>query len=190
MATLRVNMSAVGNACDQDPTEAGHFPDPGWYLFLNDCHGAPFAKAGKQYGPFPVDHGYAEITDVPPGKYLLFAIVNPAPVGLPIPEGEAVFASNFTTHFAVVEVCCDCDTLCVTLYNSGWHYCITVIILWYRLLALHGQMDQGVADQAIQSLEVARRSTGETMPGDQAMIDQLGKITEQFTQTGDTRPPA
>ena len=70
MATLRVNLSAVGNACDQDSTPANVFPGPGWYVFLNTCDGNPFVHAGKAYGPFPVDHGYVEIKDVPPGRYL------------------------------------------------------------------------------------------------------------------------
>jgi hypothetical protein len=61
MATLKVNLTATGNACGQDETPSSTWPANGWYVFLNDCNGAPFIHAGKQYGPYPVDHGYCRV---------------------------------------------------------------------------------------------------------------------------------
>src|SRR5712692_8842442 len=112
--TIRVNLSTVGNGCGQDGTPPGKWPGQGWYAFLYNCNGTPYTKAGKQYGPVPIDHGYCEFYDVERGEYLVFAIVNPFPVG---PGG--LFQANFTTHFAIVDVCECCETICVKLYNSG-----------------------------------------------------------------------
>src|SRR4051794_6316289 len=124
MATLRINLSAVGNACDQDATPAGHWPHAGWYVFVHNCKNEPYTKAGKSYSAFPVDHGYVEVKDLPPGRYLIFAIVNPFLVANG--PGELIYQSNFVSHFAIVDVCCGCEDRCVTLYNSGWHYCVQV----------------------------------------------------------------
>ncbi|MGA2133917.1 MAG: hypothetical protein ABSH50_16615 [Bryobacteraceae bacterium] len=184
MATLKVNLSAVGNACDQDPTPAGHFPGPGWYVFLADCHGNPIVRAGKEYGPFPVDHGYVEIPDVPPGRYLVFAIVNPVAVGVPVPGGEILFQSNFVSHFAIVDVCCGCHDYCVKLYNSGWHYCIRVIVYWLTILAAQRQIAPDVGKSAVSALTKALQ-TGETLPGDAAINDLIGKLVAQFGASQD-----
>lgn len=185
MATLRVNLSAVGNACDQDSTPANVFPGPGWYVFLNTCDGNPFVHAGKAYGPFPVDHGYVEIKDVPPGRYLLYAIVNPFPVQQPIPGGVVIYQANYASHFAVVEVCCGCQDICVTLYNSGWHYCVRVIIDWFQHLVLQKQIDPGIAQTAIDAMNTALETAGETLPGDAAVIKHLAEITRTFMQQAD-----
>lgn len=179
MATLKVNLSSVGNACTQDSTQAGKFPEPGWYVFLNKCDNKPFINAGKEYGPFPVDHGYVEIKDVPPGRYILFAIVNPFPVSHPIPGGEMIFQSNFASHFAVVEVCCGCRDICVTLYNSGWHYCVQVIIYWMQMLAMHEQIEPEVAKNAVEALTAALK-TGRTLPADAMVNRQIGRLVEIF----------
>lgn len=96
MATIKVNLSKVGNACEQDETPPNSFPSGGWYAFLQNCNGTPFVNAGKEYGPFPMDHGYVEIKDVPPGRYLLFAMENPFPIGgKPIP-GERCYIKQTT----------------------------------------------------------------------------------------------
>lgn len=181
MATLKVNLSAIGNACDQDQTPAGKFPDPGWYVFLNKCDGKPFVHAGKEYGPFPVDHGYAEIKDVPPGRYILFAIVNPFPVTKPIPGGELIYQANFASHFAVVEVCCGCHDICVTLYNSGWHYCVQVIIYWFQILSLQKQINPKIAQAVVEAMNAALREAGKTLSGDAAINMQIAKLAESFT---------
>jgi hypothetical protein len=182
MATLRVNLSAVGNGCDQDPTPGNAFPGPGWYVFLTDCKGAAFVYAGKQYGPFPVDHGYAEIADVPTGTYLLFAIVNPFPVGAPIPGGELIFQSNFVSHFAVVDVCCEdhCGTKCVTLYNSGWHYCVQVVVFVLEHLAANKRIDPQAAETARTALLEVLRAGGDPQPVDAAIIGRIGTVREAF----------
>jgi hypothetical protein len=179
MATLKVNLTVVGNACDQDTTPAGVFPGSGWYVFLADCHGKPFIHAGKEYGPFPVDHGYVEIKDVPPGKYLLFAIVNPFPVGAPIPGGEIIYQSNFTSHFAVVDVCCGCHDYCITLYNSGWHYCVQVIVWWFDILIQQKKVEPEAARTAVQALTKALAS-GKALPGDENINALLRKTVERF----------
>lgn len=180
MATLKVNLSKVGNACDQDPTPSSLFPGPGWYVFLYTCNGQPFVHAGKEYGPYPVDHGYVEIKDVPSGRYLLFAIVNPFLVSQPIPGGEVIFQSNYASHFAVVEVCCPCTDVCVTLYNSGWHYCVSVIIYWFQLLTMQKLIEPAIANNAIEALNQAIRAGGKTLPGDETIIKQLAEITKKF----------
>lgn len=181
MATLnlKVNLSAVGNACDQDPTPAGHFPAPGWYVFLADCHGKPVVRAGKEYGPFPVDHGYVEILDVPEGLYILYAIVNPFPVGKPIPGGEILYQSNFASHFAIVDVCCGCRDYCVKLYNSGWHYCVQVIVYWFQLLELQKQISPEVSRNVVKALNDALK-VGNTLPGDANVNTQIGRLFAQF----------
>lgn len=183
MATLKVNLSAVANACDQDPTPAGVFPGLGWYVFLADCHGKPFVHAGREYGPFPVDHGYVEIKDVPPGRYLLFAIVNPFPVGVPIPGGEIIYQSNFASHFAVVEVCCGCHDYCITLYNSGWHYCVQVIVWWFDALLQQKKIQPEAAKAAVQALTEALKST-EALPGDAAINKHIQSILNRFREHG------
>jgi hypothetical protein len=182
MATLKVNLSAVGNACDQDATAGNIFPGPGWYVFLNNCDGTPFVHAGKEYGPFPINHGYAEIKDVPPGRYVLFAIVNPFAITQPISGGELIYQSNYTSHFAVVDVCCGCHDVCVTLYNSGWHYCVQVIIYWFQLLSLQKKMKPEVAQSAIKAITTALESEGETLAGDAAINKQLEKLSRAFMQ--------
>ncbi len=184
MATLKINLTEVGNACDQDSTPGNVFPGQGWCVFLNTCDGKPFVRAGKQYGPFAVDHGYVEIKDVPPGRYVLYAIVNPFPVSQFIPGGIAVYQSNYTSHFAVVDVCRGCHDVCVTLYNSGWHYCVRTIIHWFRLLAMNKQIEPNVADNAINAMTEALEKAGETMPGDNEIIRQLGDLTETFIKKG------
>jgi hypothetical protein len=180
MATLKVNLSAVADACEQDTTPAGHFPGPGWYAFLADCHGNPFVHAGKEYGPFPIDHGYVEIADVPPGRYLLFAIVNPFFVG-GLPGIDTVYQSNFVSHFAIVEVCCGCKDYCIALYNSGWHYCVRVIVYWFELLAKQKQLPADIAKNAISALTRALDS-GTTLPGDGAINEWIGRLVAQFGQ--------
>ncbi len=179
MATLKVNLSEVGNACEQDPTPAGHFPNPGWYVFLADCQGNPVVRAGKEYGPFPVNHGYVEIPDVPPGRYLLFGMVNPFPVTKLIPGGEVIFQSNFASHFAIIDVCCGCHDYCVTLYNSGWHYCVHVIVFWFELLMAHEQMAPELGRNAINALNAALE-TSKALPTDAAVVRQLGNIVDRF----------
>lgn len=187
MATLKVNLTATGNACDQDPTPAGVWPANGWYVFLYTCQGTPFVHANKEYGPYPVDHGYVEIKDVPPGRYLLFAIVNPFPIVEPVPAGEVIFQSNFASHYAVVDVCCTerCHDICITLYNSGWHYCVTVIIYWLRMLEKIGTMDKKVTQDVIKSLTKAlevSRVKFPTLPGDAKLISEIEKITDIFVE--------
>jgi hypothetical protein len=192
MATLKVNLSAVGNACDQDPTPAGKFPGPGWYVFLEDCHGNPFVKAGKEYGPIPVDHGYVEIKDVPPGRYILFAIVNPFPVGVPIPGGEVIYQANFASHFAIVDVCCPCDDICVTLYNSGWHYCVRVIVFWFQLLMMQKQLTPDLAQPVVDALGRAlltHQRTTPDLPTDAAVNKHIASIVDMFRQQQPPPPP-
>lgn len=178
--TIRVNLSAVADACEQDPTPAAVWPRPGWYAFLYACDMKPLVRAGKEYGPFPIDHGYAEIRDVPPGKYVLFAIVNPFPVAVPIPGGEEIFQANFASHFAVVDICDCCDNVCVTLYNSGWHYCVQVIIYWFELLILQGRMEEATARSAIEALSAMRQRGPAALPGDAAAIRAIEGITNAF----------
>jgi hypothetical protein len=185
--TLKINLSAVGNGCEQDTTPGNIFPGNGWFVFLNRCDGKPFVHAGKQYGPFSVNHGYVEIKDVPRGKYLLFAIVNPFPVNVHVPGGELVYQSNFASHFAVVDVCDCCDDMCITLYNSGWHYCVTVIIEWFLLQVRHGALDAAVAEPAIAALTRAAEAAGETQPGDAHIIRQIRELTAQFREQADDR---
>ena len=187
MATLKVNLTKPGDGCNQDETAGGVWPANGWYAFLYNCNNTPFVHAKKEYGPFPIDHGYVEIKDVPAGRYLLFAIVNPFPIGVPIPGGEAIFQSNFTSHYAVVDVCCGCDDLCVTLYNSGWHYCVQVILYWFEVLKLQNKVDAKAADKAIAALkEVMVSAKQKPTPGDKSVIAQLEEITRQM-RGGTTR---
>ena len=181
MATIKVNLSLLGNACGQDPTPAGVFPGPGWYAMLSDCLGNPFVHAGKEYGPFPVDHGYVEIPDVPPGTYLLYAIVNPHEVVIE-PGVEIIFQSNYVTHFAVLEVCCGCRDYCVKLYNPGWHYCIRVIIYWFGLLASAGKLSPGISDDVVRALTAASQ-VGDTLETDANMNAQLATLTAAFQKT-------
>lgn len=183
MATIKVNLSKVGNACEQDETPPNSFPSGGWYAFLQNCNGTPFVNAGKEYGPFPMDHGYVEIKDVPPGRYLLFAMENPFPIGgKPIPGGEVLYQANYVSHFAIVEICCRCEEICVILYNSGWHYCVQVIIYWFELLALTKQMDPKIANAARDALSAAVRSAGKTFPTDEGIIRHLEKFHGKIRQ--------
>lgn len=181
MATLKINLTKPGNGCDQDETPAGAWPSNGWYVFLYKCDNTPFVHAGKEYGPVPVDHGYTEIKDVPPGRYLLFAIVNPFPIGVPIPGGEAIFQSNFASHYAVVNVCCGCEDQCITLYNSGWHYCVQVILYWFEVLKMQKLVDAKAADKAVSAMkEVLASAKTKATPGDRAIITNLEKIVKQM----------
>ncbi len=185
MATLKVNLSRLGNACDQDPTPAGAFPSGGWYVFLFACNDLshPLVRAGKQYGPIPMDHGYAEIKDVPAGRYVVFAMENPFTIGaVPIPNGEELIQANFTSHFAIVDVCCGCDDICVKLYNPGWHYCVRIIIWWFELLASRNQLNAEIARPAIDALNNAVKAAGRTLPGDEAVLSYLGQITRTFRE--------
>jgi hypothetical protein len=120
---------------------------------------------------------------VPPGRYLLFAIVNPFVKVEPVPGGAAIYQSNFASHYAVVDVCCTdrCRDICITLYNSGWHYCVTVIVHWFRMLAMTGKIDEKIANEAVSSLTKALESSRDkTLPTDKALIGELDKITRVF----------
>jgi hypothetical protein len=194
MATIKVNLTQVGDACEQDATGAGMFPEPGWYVFLNDCHNEPFIHAGKQYGPVPLDHGYCEIKDVPPGRYILFAILNPfepapIPPPEPVPGGVRIFQANYASHFAVVDVCCAdrCHDVCVTLYNSGWHYCVRVLILWLQHLATLDKLDAQIVERAVTAMEAVVRVGGEPLPGDAAINRQIEELTRLFRRGEKTR---
>lgn len=185
MATLKVNLSTTGNACKQDKTDAGEFPGPGWYAFLKNCDGTQFVNADKEYGPFPIDHGYVEIKDVPPGRYLLFAILNPFIVSdagsATTPTGKIlIYQANYASHFAVVDVCCGCHDICVTLYNSGWHYCVKVIIHWLKLLASLEQIKPSIAQNTIQALNAVLKETGEELPTDRAINKHIAELTDIF----------
>jgi hypothetical protein len=182
MATLKVNLSKVGHACDVDETPAGIFPQNGWYLYLQKCDGTSFSRGGKYYENIPVDHGYAEIPNVPEGLYILFAIVNPFPTTVQTPFADIIYQSNMVSHFAMIDVCCGCKDVCVTLYNSGWHYCVYVIIHWFQFLVEQKQMNVNIAENAINAMQEAIKTTGKTQPTDSNIIKQLAKITEEFTE--------
>jgi hypothetical protein len=62
MATLKVNLTKVGNPCAQDETVGR------WNLFVCNCHGifqnasqnksaTAFVHAGHSYGHIPVNYG-------------------------------------------------------------------------------------------------------------------------------------
>ena len=179
MATIRVTLSAVGDGCGQDDTAAGVWPHSGWYVAVLDCHGNPYKKAGKEYTAIPVNHGYVEIPDLPPGTYLLYAMVNPFSIG------GLWWQSNFVSHFAVVEICCNCDTICVKLYNSGWHYCVRIIIHWLNQLGAHKQIDAKIAKGAVDALNLAvKASQLEPRPGDAAALKHIDAMMRQFNAEG------
>ncbi len=188
MATLKVNLAALRNACEQDPTPANKFPNPGWYAFLFSCDGQLFHHAGKTYGPIPIDHGYVEVKDVPPGRYLLHAVLNPFFVG--VQAEYRWFQANYTSHYAVVEVCRGCQDVCVTLANPGWHYCVRVLIDWFRLMERQARID---TDQlsvrpetlrtAIDAMEAVREEGGDPLEGDAEAIKGIMRITNQFEDT-------
>jgi hypothetical protein len=180
MATIKVNLTKIGHACELDETPAGVWPRRGWYLFLQNCDGTPFKRGGKYYERIPVDYGYAEIPNVPPGLYILFAIVNPFHINDPSHPNEIVYQSNYTSHFAMVNVCCGCQDVCVTLYNSGWHYCVHVIVHWFWYLIEQKQIDGEVANNAIKALTKLLDTSGKTLPTDANIIEQLMKITKEF----------
>ncbi len=133
-----------------------------------------------------MNHGYVEIPDVTPGRYIIFAIVNPFPITAPISGGEVVFQSNFASHYAVLDVCCGCHDYCVTLYNSGWHYCVTVIIYWFRLLMEREQLAPEVGRNAINALNKALESS-KALPTDAAVVKHLTSIVESFQGNTDRR---
>ena len=70
--------------------------------------------------------------------------------------------------------------MCVTLYNSGWHYCVRVIINWFTVLMRHEQMAPEVARPAIEALENAVKQGGKTLPGDAAAIAALDRFTDRI----------
>ena len=183
MATLRVTLSKPGEPCVQDETPAGIFPHPGWYAFVNTCDGQPLVYAGKEYGPFPIDHGYVEIKNVPPGTYYVWAMVNPFLVSASGPFVDVVYQSNFVAHFSIIEVCCgDCaEDICVRLYNSGWHYCATVIIHWFAMLATRGQIEPQLATQVRDTFAQAMKG-GDALPADAAMITHIERLTRTFQE--------
>jgi hypothetical protein len=175
MATLKVNLTQPGNATAQDQTPAGAFPSGGMYLNLLNLDGTPFIHAGKEYAGIPMDHGYAEVKDVPEGKYLLYAMVNPFQIG-PI-----LFQSNYVSHYAYVTVCCGCKDYCITLYNPNWHYCVTIIIHWFKMLVANKEMKGEVADNVINSLNEAMKSAGNLNSSETDM--QIIKLIEKHTET-------
>lgn len=162
MKTLNVHLTATGDGCSQDPTPAGIWPGPGRYLFLLTCAGALYRKAGRDYGPIPVDHGYAEIKDVDPGVYKILVFTNPFRVA-----GE-VFQSNMI-YLHEVEVCCGCGDECVTIAQPGWHVCFQVNLLVVRALELAGQLPADLAQRATAVLDEVLK-TGRPTPGDAAVL--------------------
>ena len=185
MSTIKLNLTKPGNATAQDETAAGAFPSGGWYANLLNLDGTPFKKAGKEYVGIPIHHGYAEIKDVPEGHYLLYAMENPFQVGSS--GGGVIWQANFVSHFAIVEICCGCKDVCVTLYNSGWHYCYQIIIWWFELLAMHQQMNKEVAQKAADALYEAAKSTGELQPGDKTILKTIEAMKKQFARQADKK---
>ena len=145
MATLKVNLTKVGNPCEQDETTGR------WNLMLCNCEGifqdaetnktaTIFNHAGHSYGYIPINYGYAEVKDVPPGRYFVFAMEDI------YYGGWQIFHSNYISHVAVVDVCCGCDDYCVTLYNPHLHECFTVIFFLFDLLKTTGKLDDKAID--------------------------------------------
>jgi hypothetical protein len=187
MATLKVNLTIVGNASIQENTPANLFPMNGWYLFLlkPDCSDFSKPMNNRSYGMIPVDRGYAEIKDVPPGRYLLYAIQNPFEIAAF--EGGGLFQSNYISQYAVVDVCCGCKDVCVTLYNTGLHHCIIIIVHWLNLLAAQKYVDPKIAQTAIKALTDVVKATGKTSPGDEILNAHIEKITKLFIKSNETK---
>jgi hypothetical protein len=180
MATLKINLTAIGDASLPETTPAGFYPKPGWYVNLLKPDGTVFTRANKPAGFYycvQLNHGYCEINDVPPGRYLVHAMQNPFPVG-PI-----VIQSNYLSHYAVVDVCCGCSDVCVTLYNPGVHYCVRILIPYFQLLSTKGLMDPKIAQNAMDALMAVDKSAGKTSPSDAAMIKLIEQQTKDFVQS-------
>jgi hypothetical protein len=109
-ATLNVWITNFGDPC--------HIVDKDeWFVHITDCNGKVLEWCGKKYSFIPARCGHAEIPNVPPGCYTVFAGHSAAGAGVP-PFG------NRLTHVQVVRVDCG-DHVCVTLFSPSLWYCGT-----------------------------------------------------------------
>lgn len=171
-STLRLTVSAVGTPCAQDPTPAGNFPGPGLYAFLLTCDGTPLVRAGKEYGPVAVDHGYAEFHDVPAGEFLALVMLNPFGVG-----GET-FQSNFVA-FDLVRVCGCCDTVCASVYQTGWHHCFQTTVLAAEMLGRAKMLPPDVVTAVTAALGKALQ-VGQVAKPEGAVLEVIGRVASAF----------
>ncbi len=178
-STLRVSLSAVGQSCAQDSVAPGVFPGAGHYAFLLNCNGQPVVRAGKEYGPVPFNHGYAEFVDVPRGEYLVLDMLNPFGVG------GVTFQSNFVA-FGIVEVCGCCETVCTKIYQTGWHHCFTTTVLAAEILGRVGILDAGLVQRIAEPLMEAIK-LGTPVREETVLVDNIGRIFGQFTATATTK---
>jgi len=174
-STLRVSLSAVGQGCEQDPTPAGVFPGHGNYAFLLHCNGQPVVKAGREFGPVPFDHGYAEMRDIDPGDYLVLVMVNPFHVA------GSTFQSNMVALHQVV-VCACCETTCLRIWQSGWHNCFAVNVLALQYLVAGGIVDAKVAQPAVTALQEVLR-LGQPDPADAEILRLVDGVGKEFLAT-------
>jgi hypothetical protein len=74
MATIKVNLPRAEDGYCRD---AGELDSSRWSVFLVSCNLPASTESEKEYGPIPADYGYAEIKDVPAGRYLVFTMERP-----------------------------------------------------------------------------------------------------------------
>jgi hypothetical protein len=170
--TLRVELSAVGHGCVQDATPPATFPRPGNYALLLNCDLSSVIKAGKEFGPVPFDHGYCEFHDVDPGNYVILVVVNPAKGA-----GNTFHSNMICLHQLVVCGCC--ETICVRVYQTGWHQCFSFNVQALQLLKDSDVLTPELADPAINALgEVLRQ--GPPDPTDPPINALLTALTGRF----------
>lgn len=178
-STLRITLSAVGTGCQQDPTPPAVFPRPGIYAFLLDCNGSPVIKAGQEQGAIAFDHGYAEVRDIDPGRYIVLVMVNP------FATGGASFQSNMVSLHAI-EVCGCCETQCVRIYQTGWHQCFRVNVFALQFLGRAQVLKPDVVERAVTALQEAL-AVGMPQPADAAILRTVGQVADMFQAL---KPPA
>ena len=178
MATLKVNLTKIGDPCSQDETVGQ------WNLFLCTCKGifqdanqnrtaSTFHYAGHDYGHIPINYGYAEVKDVPPGRYFVFAMQNIYLVG-------GVIYSNFISHVAVVDICCGCQDYCVTLYNPHLHECFGIIFHLFDAMLAGNKTDAKTMEVVNQLKDIIEKQTGSKI---QERNFGLLNLYDKLTQT-------
>ena len=173
-ATLRVTLSAVGQPCAQDSTPPAPFPSPGQYAFLLDCDGAPLVRAGREYGPAPLRHGYCEFDDVPAGRWLVLVMTNP------FGAGGNVIQSNFVA-FGIATVCGCCETSCVVVYQTGWHHCFQTTLLAAQILGRLKVLDPGLVERIAGGLQEALK-VGEAPRPEVELLQVVQGVAQQFLE--------
>jgi hypothetical protein len=101
---------------DHDPCSVS---DRTWFVTIYDCDGRPLRWCRRVYALMPARCGHLSVK-LPPGCYRVSAVSH-------YYQAHGIYWSNWFTHSAIVQVCCD-QAACVKLFNPNFHHCGSIFL--------------------------------------------------------------